>query len=523
METASKMSLAALQQQDPYINKLLDVTGQVALYTFNSKANEWEKTEIEGTLFVYARSASPHHGFTIMNRLSTENLVEPINKDLEFQLQDPFLLYRNANLGIYSIWFYDKKDCQRIAQLMVKIVKQEAMQAHRGSPERANIPGRTNGCAEPRPIDILELLSKAKDEYHRIQTGETEMSVTAEQGLNSETLKTAGGATERAPSAPLPEKNSHSGQRQITVEELFGSSLPKETGLLPAMPTQSSTDPAAPSPANFLKAQHYTPSIPFQPLLAPRLTAAPVGNNRHLASGLIPLMEARGGPSPGYTLHASPVFPGGPPGELQHSMSPLLVAPPGAEARGPPPGPPLTYLGQDLLGSLKPSPSDLHKPVLAPNFLPSPLATPQSFREQIHNPAAICSIPTGPVQPQSKEMDVFAQSQKPSKTMPAVPIKAGLVIPGAGASLTGAERSVLLSPSAFQHSVAKTTELQRHAAPPSPPAAATGAVEPPQSPCSRTQLQDTLIYLIKNDPAFLSAIHETYLQILSKDLSNVKL
>uniref|UniRef100_A0A3B4FSB6 5'-(N(7)-methylguanosine 5'-triphospho)-[mRNA] hydrolase n=1 Tax=Pundamilia nyererei TaxID=303518 RepID=A0A3B4FSB6_9CICH len=89
--------LAALQRQDPYINKLLDVTGQVALYNFNSKANEWEKTEIEGTLFVYTRSASPHHGFTIMNRLSTENLVEPINKDLEFQLQDPFLLYRNGN------------------------------------------------------------------------------------------------------------------------------------------------------------------------------------------------------------------------------------------------------------------------------------------------------------------------------------------------------------------------------------------------------------------------------------------
>ncbi|KAG7247128.1 hypothetical protein CRUP_024433, partial [Coryphaenoides rupestris] len=47
-------------------------------------------------------SASPRHGFTIMNRLSTENLVEPINKDLEFQLQDPFLLYRNANRE-YSI------------------------------------------------------------------------------------------------------------------------------------------------------------------------------------------------------------------------------------------------------------------------------------------------------------------------------------------------------------------------------------------------------------------------------------
>ncbi|XP_038579741.1 mRNA-decapping enzyme 1A, partial [Micropterus salmoides] len=155
METVNSghmMSLAALQRQDPYINKLLDVTGQVALYNFNSKANEWEKTEIEGTLFVYARSASPRHGFTIMNRLSTENLVEPINKDLEFQLQDPFLLYRNGNLGIYSIWFYDKRDCQRIAQLMVKIVKQEADHAQRESPEKAE-PRRTNGVPEPRPID----------------------------------------------------------------------------------------------------------------------------------------------------------------------------------------------------------------------------------------------------------------------------------------------------------------------------------------------------------------------------------
>lgn len=48
------------------------------------------------TSFVHFRLASPKHGFTIMNRLSMENLTEPITKDLDFQLQDPFLLYRNA-------------------------------------------------------------------------------------------------------------------------------------------------------------------------------------------------------------------------------------------------------------------------------------------------------------------------------------------------------------------------------------------------------------------------------------------
>ena len=39
-----------------------------------------------------SRSASPKHGFTIMNRLSMENRTDPISKDLDFQLQDPFLL-----------------------------------------------------------------------------------------------------------------------------------------------------------------------------------------------------------------------------------------------------------------------------------------------------------------------------------------------------------------------------------------------------------------------------------------------
>ncbi|KAI4901089.1 hypothetical protein NFI96_032607, partial [Prochilodus magdalenae] len=35
-----------------------------------------------------------------MNRLSMDNLTEPITKDLDFQLQDPFLLYRNARFSV---------------------------------------------------------------------------------------------------------------------------------------------------------------------------------------------------------------------------------------------------------------------------------------------------------------------------------------------------------------------------------------------------------------------------------------
>ncbi|XP_069759696.1 mRNA-decapping enzyme 1B-like [Narcine bancroftii] len=154
------MSLAALQRQDPYIFHIVDVASQVALYTFSQKDNEWEKTDVEGTLFVYSRSASPRHGFTIMNRLNVENRTEPITKDLDFQLQDPFLLYRNAQFSIYGIWFYDKAECQRITDLMKNLTQLEQLKAQKeiDSPN----------CSDNKAVDIVQMLFKAEHEYNKI-------------------------------------------------------------------------------------------------------------------------------------------------------------------------------------------------------------------------------------------------------------------------------------------------------------------------------------------------------------------
>ncbi|XP_015278359.1 PREDICTED: mRNA-decapping enzyme 1B isoform X1 [Gekko japonicus] len=175
------ISLAALQRHDPYISGILDVASQVALYTFGHRANEWEKTDVEGTLFVYTRSASPKYGFTIMNRLSMENRTEPITKDLDFQLQDPFLLYRNARLSIYGIWFYDKEECQRIAELMKNLTQQEQLKAQQGtgigiSPVSLNL-------GESKEVDILRMLTKAKDEYTKCKTCSEPKQITSSSAI----------------------------------------------------------------------------------------------------------------------------------------------------------------------------------------------------------------------------------------------------------------------------------------------------------------------------------------------------
>ncbi|XP_031793655.1 mRNA-decapping enzyme 1B isoform X1 [Sarcophilus harrisii] len=175
------ISLAALQRHDPYINRIVDVASQVALYTFGHRANEWEKTDVEGTLFVYTRSASPKHGFTIMNRLSMENRTEPITKDLDFQLQDPFLLYRNARLSIYGIWFYDKEECQRIAELMKSLTQYEQLKARQGA--RAGISPMILNSGEGKEVDILRMLTKAKDEYTKCKTCSEPKQITSSSAI----------------------------------------------------------------------------------------------------------------------------------------------------------------------------------------------------------------------------------------------------------------------------------------------------------------------------------------------------
>ncbi|NXH44491.1 DCP1B enzyme, partial [Dicaeum eximium] len=127
------------------------------------------------------RSASPRHGFTIMNRLSMENRTEPITKDLDFQLQDPFLLYRNARLSIYGIWFYDKEECQRIAELMKNLTQQEQFKAQQGIGTRVS-PMIMNS-ANNKEVDILRMLTKAKDEYTKCRTCSEPKQITSSSAI----------------------------------------------------------------------------------------------------------------------------------------------------------------------------------------------------------------------------------------------------------------------------------------------------------------------------------------------------
>lgn len=180
-QTELRMNLVAIQRSDPYAKDIVNSSAHVAFYTFNTAENEWEKTDIEGALFIYSRNAEPFHSIFINNRLNTNSLVEPINGQIELQSQPPFLLYRNERSRIRGFWFYNNSECDRIRDIISKLVAEcnnsssssSNKNGGAGSVDAKKIaPGLdmgktgTNGNAAGKNVDIFTMLTKAQEDFN---------------------------------------------------------------------------------------------------------------------------------------------------------------------------------------------------------------------------------------------------------------------------------------------------------------------------------------------------------------------
>ncbi|KAJ3166000.1 mRNA-decapping enzyme 1B [Irineochytrium annulatum] len=162
MDAAARnaVNLKVLRRYDPTIRSILDSSSHVVVYDFDPVNQSWTKKGIEGTLFITTRSPPapvngarqhPHQNHTshtlfILNRLSTENFVQPIDVDTEVQILGDYVICRwdappaggingHANGGggagedvVVGLWLFEVGDRERIANSL------------RGCSERASAP-----------------------------------------------------------------------------------------------------------------------------------------------------------------------------------------------------------------------------------------------------------------------------------------------------------------------------------------------------------------------------------------------
>ncbi|KAI5071689.1 hypothetical protein GOP47_0013940 [Adiantum capillus-veneris] len=121
-ESTWELNRTVLQRIDHHIEDILITAGHVTLYEFDVDACQWSRKDVEGSLFVVKRRTKPRFQFIVMNRRSTENLVEDLLDDFEYELQVPYLLYRNGAQEVNGIWFYNPRECEEVANLFSRIL-----------------------------------------------------------------------------------------------------------------------------------------------------------------------------------------------------------------------------------------------------------------------------------------------------------------------------------------------------------------------------------------------------------------
>ncbi|OWK02534.1 DCP1A [Cervus elaphus hippelaphus] len=479
---------------------------------------------------------------------------------------------------------------------MADVVEEETRRSQQAARDKQS-PSQANGCSDHRPIDILEMLSRAKDEYERNQMGDSNIS---SPGLQPSTQISNLGSTETLEETPsgLQDKSAPSGHKHLTVEELFGTSLSKEqptvVGLdseevekLPGDASQKEPNSFLPfsfEPGGASQSENLAVHAAVHPSVQPEVTTPVLitpasitqASEKQAPSYAIPLHSVLSPslPAEASTGQAPPSLPRNttmmqtvkttprqrspllsqPVPELSHasltaSQSPLRAPLSVTNTTSP------SLPSVDLLQKLRLTPQhdqiqtqSLGKGAAAPSFSPAAgqLATPESFIEPspkgtaARASASLSNMVLAPLQSmqQNQDPEVFAQPKVLSSAIPASPtlglaadfhtlwckmtiVPLQVTGPPLVPATTSAASSVLLSPSVFQQTVTRSSDLERKASSPSP--LTVGTTENQRKPSiilSKSQLQDTLIHLIKNDSSFLSTLHEVYLQVLTKNRDN---
>ncbi|KAG0057189.1 hypothetical protein BGZ83_001132 [Gryganskiella cystojenkinii] len=116
------VNLSVLQRHDANITDIIDSSSYVVVYKFDEDSQAWTKKGVEGTMFVFKRSAVPSYGFFIMNRLGIDNLMADLTADMALQLTADYIIYRDEK-DIHGIWIYEPTDRDRIGEKLLDCCK----------------------------------------------------------------------------------------------------------------------------------------------------------------------------------------------------------------------------------------------------------------------------------------------------------------------------------------------------------------------------------------------------------------
>ncbi|KAL9601422.1 MAG: hypothetical protein Q9179_002878 [Wetmoreana sp. 5 TL-2023] len=160
--TNTELNLSVLQRHLPSTTHIVSIAPYAVVYTFTPTAQNWEKSGIEGTLFVCQQSPSRNverFSVVVLNRKGLNDFVCPLSEDVDFESGYIILRSTDADGGdnIWGLWIFEEQDGTSTAGLRevnAKIIQDCALRAARPALDLNNGGGQSDGYGDKQNISI---------------------------------------------------------------------------------------------------------------------------------------------------------------------------------------------------------------------------------------------------------------------------------------------------------------------------------------------------------------------------------
>ncbi|KAF5245825.1 hypothetical protein FAUST_1612 [Fusarium austroamericanum] len=120
--TNTELNLSVLQRYLPSIHTILSIAANAVIYTFNSTSESWEKSGVEGTMFVCAQSPSsedpaqqPRACVFILNRRGLDNVIVDLSRVSHAEVSGELVIMKvegdwEEGDKVLGVWIHNDKD-----------------------------------------------------------------------------------------------------------------------------------------------------------------------------------------------------------------------------------------------------------------------------------------------------------------------------------------------------------------------------------------------------------------------------
>jgi hypothetical protein len=157
--TNTELNLLVLRRYVPNVERIISIAPFAVVYIFSPETQQWEKSGVEGTLFVCQLSGGNYlrYNVVILNRKSLDNFITDLVSGEDIEITEQYVILQvigdDGTPNIYGLWIFSEEDTVPSVRETVANSIQEC--AVRAEMARDNtVEGDYNNYSQPEPHNL---------------------------------------------------------------------------------------------------------------------------------------------------------------------------------------------------------------------------------------------------------------------------------------------------------------------------------------------------------------------------------